>query len=773
MTSRKFFVGGNWKMNGTFTSIAELVNLLNQSGGNSDVDIVVAPPAPFLHHVKQKLEHGIQVAAQNCYKVAKGAFTGEISPEMIKDVGATYVILGHSERRHVFGEEDALIAEKAAHALSTGLSVIYCIGEKLEEREAEKTKEVNFKQLEALLSVKNLVWPKIVIAYEPVWAIGTGKTATPEQAQEVHGWIRKFLSEKVSQEIAEKTRIIYGGSVTAENCKDLAAKQDIDGFLMETGPLKLLRKKFSIEWRQIEAIEKMKKKGSPNVRVFAFEDPSFKPGCRKFVVSGLRNFYLWYRECPIRARHFYELIIERMPCRLYFDLEFNRALNPGIDSLAMMDDFLSICCDFLLRLCRIKLHPKRDFLILDSSSEVKFSAHVIAHIRREDSSEATDSKEGQKHGEEMLFRDNVTLKLLIMHLCSIFEKEKRCIVSTGEQKTAYICDLSVYSRNRNFRLFQSSKCGKEQILRLADYCTFYDYYDRCKTNVGPKNAQIFLDSLITPFNFDTMQLIDIEKIEEIQRVEKEVKVKMTRHQFPIAADSDGKCQFDNDHRNLPCPAFESTSASVCSTNSSDAKTVELGGGPPPSPFPLLDQFMICKFRAFNPQAGIRVWRFIRTHWLGQNDEKMTNGDKKDGKHEFHLQYQLTNSRFCLNRGREHQNNNVYWVVDLRAFHFLQRCFDKIDCPNFSSPAFALSVEMCEYLRSQIQAVFHRFQIPQSQCVFLDNGFLSKRYRASTDSFNKSSEWVRKYGHLSFLELNIPCEEYDEDEENEIEQTERN
>uniref|UniRef100_A0A183C1W7 Triosephosphate isomerase n=1 Tax=Globodera pallida TaxID=36090 RepID=A0A183C1W7_GLOPA len=238
MTSRKFFVGGNWKMNGTFTSINELIGLLNQSGGNSGVDIVVAPPGPYLQYVKQKLEHGIQVAAQNCYKVAKGAFTGEISPEMIKDVGATHVIIGHSERRHVFGEKDALIAEKASHALSAGLGVIYCIGEKLEEREAEKTKEVNFTQLEALLSVNNLDWTKIVIAYEPVWAIGTGKTASPEQAQEVHGWIRGFLGEKISQEVAQKTRIIYGGSVTSENCNDLAAKPDIDGFLVGGASLK-------------------------------------------------------------------------------------------------------------------------------------------------------------------------------------------------------------------------------------------------------------------------------------------------------------------------------------------------------------------------------------------------------------------------------------------------------------------------------------------------------------------------------------------------------
>nr|CAD2204686.1 unnamed protein product [Meloidogyne enterolobii] len=169
MSSRKFFVGGNWKMNGSFSSINELISLLNNSSGNASADIVVAPPEYQKWNTNRR---------SNCYKVPSGAFTGEISPSMIKDLGVAYVILGHSERRHVFEEKDILIAEKAAHALESGLNVIYCIGEKLEEREANQTKEVNFRQLDALLKVPNIDWKKIVIAYEPVWAIGTGKTAS-------------------------------------------------------------------------------------------------------------------------------------------------------------------------------------------------------------------------------------------------------------------------------------------------------------------------------------------------------------------------------------------------------------------------------------------------------------------------------------------------------------------------------------------------------------------------------------------------------------------
>lgn len=233
---RKFFVGGNWKMNGDFSTIDEMITFLNQ-GVNANVDIVVAPPTLYLHYVVQKIHPNIGVAAQNCYKVNKGAFTGEISPPMIKDVGARFVILGHSERRHIFGENDGLIMEKTVCALESSINVIYCIGEKLDEREAGKTNEVNLRQLCPLFD-KKVDWNSLVIAYEPVWAIGTGKTATPEQAQEAHQWIRSIIAEKVSSDIANSIRIIYGGSVTAENCVELANKPDIDGFLVGGASLK-------------------------------------------------------------------------------------------------------------------------------------------------------------------------------------------------------------------------------------------------------------------------------------------------------------------------------------------------------------------------------------------------------------------------------------------------------------------------------------------------------------------------------------------------------
>uniref|UniRef100_A0A915HKY7 Triosephosphate isomerase n=1 Tax=Romanomermis culicivorax TaxID=13658 RepID=A0A915HKY7_ROMCU len=234
---RKFFVGGNWKMNGTKKSIDVIVAFLNEETFPDDVEILVAPPAPYLMYVRNSLNSRILTAAQNCYKVVSGAFTGEISTDMIKDSHSHWVILGHSERRHVFGEDDTLVAEKVSFAISKGIDVIFCIGEKLEEREAGKTKEVNFRQLQAALD-KKVDWSKVVIAYEPVWAIGTGKTASPDQAEEVHVWVREWLKENVSQQVADSTRIIYGGSVTADNARELASKPNIDGFLVGGASLK-------------------------------------------------------------------------------------------------------------------------------------------------------------------------------------------------------------------------------------------------------------------------------------------------------------------------------------------------------------------------------------------------------------------------------------------------------------------------------------------------------------------------------------------------------
>lgn len=224
-------------MNGNKKSMKEICDLLKAASLDPNTEVVIGCPAPYLDYVRGLLPATIAVAAQNCYKVDSGAFTGEISPAMIRDCGSNWVILGHSERRNVFKETDELIADKVQHALASGMNVIACIGELLEEREAGKTEEVVYRQTKAI-AAKVKDWSRVVLAYEPVWAIGTGKTASPEQAQEVHAKLRQWMSKNVSPDVASKIRIQYGGSVTAANCRELAKKPDVDGFLVGGASLK-------------------------------------------------------------------------------------------------------------------------------------------------------------------------------------------------------------------------------------------------------------------------------------------------------------------------------------------------------------------------------------------------------------------------------------------------------------------------------------------------------------------------------------------------------
>ncbi|GAB7347120.1 hypothetical protein MBLNU459_g3244t1 [Dothideomycetes sp. NU459] len=234
---RQFFVGGNFKMNGSVETIKGIVKHLNDAKVDEKVEVVIAPPALYLLLTREHLRSGIEVAAQNVFDKPNGAFTGEISVSQLKDSNITWTLLGHSERRVVLQESDSFVATKTKAALDGGVGVILCCGESLEQREANKTIEVVTNQLRAV--AKEISdWSKIVIAYEPIWAIGTGKVASTEQAQEVHAAIRQFLAKEISESTAESTRIIYGGSVSEKNCKDLAKEKDIDGFLVGGASLK-------------------------------------------------------------------------------------------------------------------------------------------------------------------------------------------------------------------------------------------------------------------------------------------------------------------------------------------------------------------------------------------------------------------------------------------------------------------------------------------------------------------------------------------------------
>ncbi|MBK8014269.1 MAG: triose-phosphate isomerase [Deltaproteobacteria bacterium] len=241
MQGRKPFVCGNWKMYKTVRETKVLLEaVLAEARGIEGVEMGVAPPFTSLETAHAALAGSkILLAAQNVHPAKDGAFTGEISVPMLKDVGCSYVIIGHSERRTLFHETDAGCAEKVSAALEGGLRVILCVGETLAERDAEKTLEVVTTQLLGGLSkVAPAQFGSVVVAYEPVWAIGTGRTATPEQAQEVHAHIRKEIGSKYGAEIAAALRIQYGGSVKPDNAEALFSKPDIDGGLIGGAALK-------------------------------------------------------------------------------------------------------------------------------------------------------------------------------------------------------------------------------------------------------------------------------------------------------------------------------------------------------------------------------------------------------------------------------------------------------------------------------------------------------------------------------------------------------
>jgi len=232
---RKPLVAGNWKMNGSRESAQNLIaGIKDGLGKGATTEVAICPPFVYLSGVGGMLAGSdIALGAQNVSQRGNGAYTGEISADMLLDVGCKYVILGHSERRALYGETDTLVAEKVIATNAAGLKPIFCVGELLEERESGKTEEVVARQLDVLLSsVEGLAaLQNAVIAYEPVWAIGTGMTASPEQAQNVHEFIRQRVAKKDTA-LAQKIRILYGGSVKGSNAPELFAKADIDGGLI-------------------------------------------------------------------------------------------------------------------------------------------------------------------------------------------------------------------------------------------------------------------------------------------------------------------------------------------------------------------------------------------------------------------------------------------------------------------------------------------------------------------------------------------------------------
>ena len=236
---RKTTVAGNWKMNASKESVNKLI--MGILSGMSDVscEVVVCAPFPYLSQVEALITHSqVRLGAQNLNTNTSGAFTGEVSADMIKDFGAQYVVVGHSERRGLYGETNTIVAEKVKAALDSDLIPLFCVGETLEQREASETESVVAAQINTVVDLVGIdAFLNIVVAYEPVWAIGTGVTASPEQAQAVHAFIRQLLANN-NNDVAQQTPILYGGSMNATNAKELIACADIDGGLIGGASLK-------------------------------------------------------------------------------------------------------------------------------------------------------------------------------------------------------------------------------------------------------------------------------------------------------------------------------------------------------------------------------------------------------------------------------------------------------------------------------------------------------------------------------------------------------
>lgn len=242
---RKNIVAGNWKMNTTLQDaqalVSEIVHMVQDEAASSPAEVVICPPFPLLPVVGRLLPAGgkLHLGAQNCHQKDSGAFTGEVSAKLLASIGAEYVILGHSERRQYFGEDDELLSQKLKAALGAGLKPIFCVGESLETREADETFQYIGKQLkDGLFHLSNEEFAQVVIAYEPIWAIGTGKTATSQQAQEVHAFIREQVARAYDAEAAANTTILYGGSANAQNARELFSQPDVDGGLIGGASLK-------------------------------------------------------------------------------------------------------------------------------------------------------------------------------------------------------------------------------------------------------------------------------------------------------------------------------------------------------------------------------------------------------------------------------------------------------------------------------------------------------------------------------------------------------
>uniref|UniRef100_A0A158Q6N9 DNA-directed primase/polymerase protein n=1 Tax=Elaeophora elaphi TaxID=1147741 RepID=A0A158Q6N9_9BILA len=394
---------------------------------------------------------------------------------------------------------------------------------------------------------------------------------------------------------------------------------------------------FVIYKRQIDALLKCEQEG-PTARVFAFEYSVHHPGQRRYLVSTVERFWQWYkRQCDVS---FYELIPQNRPAHLYFDLEFYRETNLDIKEEELIKDFNDCVSEVFMEMFGINLDPEKEMLVLDASTNTKFSEHIIVHL-----------------ADNYLFPSNISMKSFIQQLKEKMLSSGRCLVwNAGATKLMTFFDATVYSVNRNFRLYLSSKLGKSNPLVLSQRCNFYAHRKH------PSKQQIFLDSLIVPAKYNTPEIFHTLIAENTE--------------YPDIQNRD--------------PKILTISARVPLSN----KNVDciIGQGAT-SPFPILEQHIIAINRRWKDNASIRQWK------LSINKFTMSQ----------HIIYYIANCRYCFNIGREHRSNGIYWIVDLDKLQCFQKCFDA-DCNGISSNYFPLPNFVCTSLQSTKATTFFDLQL---------------------------------------------------------------
>ncbi|CAD5229510.1 unnamed protein product [Bursaphelenchus okinawaensis] len=378
-----------------------------------------------------------------------------------------------------------------------------------------------------------------------------------------------------------------------------------------------LRQYFVIYYRQQDAFNRQQAK--PSARVFTYETPQLTGGRRRFLSTDLEKFLRCYKLIKC-GRHFYELIQEGRPCRPYFDLEYYKEFNPYADSKKLVKEFIQIVRDLLKEKLDITL-DETDFLILDSSSDTKFSAHIIIHFK-----------------DKVLLPSNTAFKLFVNILCTRLTNAKKCIL-WNKDKEVFLCDTGVYTKNRNFRLAFSSKCGKKEKLVYADYCNFY----QSRGISYPRATRIFYDSLIIPKDYEEYDVLDLKDLGEWQS---------------------------------NCFSLSRT------VNGATYRNVSSASGP--SPFPVIDAFIKNILIQYCPKIQISKWELL--YFEEYNSRR--------------LQLYFANCRYCFHIKREHKSQNITWIVYLDQLWAHQKCFDE-DCRWFSFPRYLFPDSVKRTLTSNV------------------------------------------------------------------------